>query len=288
MLVSRGTQIPHLTAEAPVGTTVELRLTLTPNWGAMSYAIGGGPALVTGGKAVFRTNEAFGDPILNTRGARSAVGQLPDGRILLVTVEGDSAAYSVGMTNYELAVAMQRLGAVNAMALGNGSAASMAFDGTLLSRPSTGGTRAAALGRAAALVRRRLRGAAGHGRALAERRRRRRRADVLVQARPPVAGDGDGDRSGRLDADARRRLRGARRAHAAVGRNDRRRDARARGQLDVPGDRHGRPGQDDHGDRARSRSTRPSARSRSRRSPRTSPPERPPRRPRSSSSTRRR
>jgi flagellar hook assembly protein FlgD len=139
VLVSRGTQIPHLTAEAPVGTTVELRLTLTPNWGAMSYAIGGGPALVTGGKAVFRANEAFGDPILNTRGARSAVGQLADGRILLVTVEGDSAAYSVGMTNYELAVAMQRLGAVNAMALGNGSAASMAFDGTLLSRPSTGG-----------------------------------------------------------------------------------------------------------------------------------------------------
>jgi flagellar hook assembly protein FlgD len=140
VLVSRGTQIPHLTAEAPAGTTVELRLTLTPNWGAMAYAIGGGPALVTGGKAVFRTNEAFGDPILNTRGARSAVGQLSDGRILLVTVEGASAAYSVGMTNYELAVAMQRLGAVNAMALGNGSAASMAFDGTLLSRPSTGGT----------------------------------------------------------------------------------------------------------------------------------------------------
>ena len=161
MLVSRGTQIPHLTAEAPVGTTVELRLTLTPNWGAMAYAIGGGPALVSGGKAVFRTNEAFGDPILNTRGARSAVGQLSSGRILLVTVEGDSAAYSVGMTNYELAVAMQRLGAVNAMALGNGSAASMAFDGTLLSRPSTGGTEQPLVGCAAALVRRRVRGAAG-------------------------------------------------------------------------------------------------------------------------------
>ena len=42
------------------------------------------------------------------------------------------------MTNYELAVAMQRLGAVNAMALGNGSAAAMAFDGTLLTQPSAG------------------------------------------------------------------------------------------------------------------------------------------------------
>ena len=139
VLVARGAQEPHLTAEAPLNTTVELRLTLTPNWSSMAYGIGGGPLLVTGGKAIFRTNEAFGDPILNDRGARSAVGQLSDGRILLVTVEGDSAAYSVGMTNYELALAMQRLGAVTAMALGSGATAAMAFDGTLLSRPSTAG-----------------------------------------------------------------------------------------------------------------------------------------------------
>jgi len=139
VLVARGAQAPHLTAEAPLNTTVELRLTLTPNWSSMAYGIGGGPLLVTAGKAIFRTNEAFGDPILNTRGARSAVGQLSDGRILLVTVEGDGAAYSVGMTNYELALAMQRLGAVTAMALGSGATAAMAFDGTLLSRPSTTG-----------------------------------------------------------------------------------------------------------------------------------------------------
>ena len=139
VLVARGAQAPHLTAEAPLNTTVELRLTLTPNWSSMAYGIGGGPLLVTGGKAIFRTNEAFGDPILNDRGARSAVGQLSDGRILLVTVEGDSAAYSVGMTNYELALAMQRLGAVTAMGLGSGATAAMAFDGTLLSRPSTPG-----------------------------------------------------------------------------------------------------------------------------------------------------
>jgi len=139
VLVARGAQAPHLTAEAPAGTTVELRLTLTPSWSSMAYGIGGGPLLVTGGKAIFRTNEVFGNPILNTRGARSAVGQLSDGRILLVTVEGDSAAYSVGMTNYELALAMQRLGAATAMALGSGATAAMAFDGTLLSRPSTTG-----------------------------------------------------------------------------------------------------------------------------------------------------
>jgi flagellar hook assembly protein FlgD len=136
VLVARGAQAPHLSAEAPVGSTVEIRLTLTPDWHAMTGAIGGGPLLVAGGKPVFRANESFGDPVLNTRTARTAVGQLSDGRILLVTAEGGSLAYSAGMTNYELAVALARLGAVTAMALGTGDAAAMAFDGSLLTRPS--------------------------------------------------------------------------------------------------------------------------------------------------------
>ncbi|MCW2976092.1 MAG: hypothetical protein JWM06_1373 [Actinomycetia bacterium] len=139
VLVARGNQAPHLSAEAPVGTTAEIRLTLTPDWRAMTGAIGGGPVIVAAGKPVFRASESFGDPVLNTRTARSAVGQLPDGRVLLVTAEGGSAGYSAGMTNYELAVAMARLGAVTAMSLGTGPSAAMAFDGSLLTRPSGGG-----------------------------------------------------------------------------------------------------------------------------------------------------
>ena len=137
VLVARGSQAPHLSAEAPVGTTVEIRPTLTPDWSSQLAAIGGGPLLVSAGKAIFRADEAFGDPILNARGARSAVGQTADGQILLVTVEGGGPAYSAGMTNYELANAMVRLGAVTAMGLGSGTPAGMAFDGTLLTRPST-------------------------------------------------------------------------------------------------------------------------------------------------------
>ncbi|HEY2073582.1 MAG TPA: phosphodiester glycosidase family protein [Gaiellaceae bacterium] len=137
VLVSRGAQAPHLSAEAPTGTAVQIRPTLTPNWSGQLAAIGGGPLLVTAGKAIFRADEAFDDSVLNVRGARSAVGQLPDGRILLVTVEGGGSAYSAGMTNYELANAMVHLGAVTAMGLGSGTPAGMAFDGTLLTRPST-------------------------------------------------------------------------------------------------------------------------------------------------------
>jgi flagellar hook assembly protein FlgD len=134
VLVARGGQAPYLTAEAPVGTTVELRPTLTPNWNGMVSAIGGGPLLVSAGQPVFRARESFGDVVLNRRSARSAVAQLSDGRILLVTVEGGGAAYSAGMTNYELAVALVRLGARTAMGLGTGTSAAMAFDGTLLTR----------------------------------------------------------------------------------------------------------------------------------------------------------
>jgi hypothetical protein len=136
VLVARGAQAPHLAAEAPAGSPVEIRLTLTPDWRAMTGAIGGGPVLVAAGKPVFRANESFGDPVLNGRTSRSAVGQLSDGRLLFVTAEGGSVAYSAGMTNYELAIALARLGAVSAMSLGTGDAATMAFDGTLLTRPS--------------------------------------------------------------------------------------------------------------------------------------------------------
>jgi flagellar hook assembly protein FlgD len=136
VLVARNAQARYLAAEAPVGRQIEVRLTLTPDWSGLASAIGGGPLLVSGGKPVFNARESFGAAILNDRNARSAVGQLSDGRILLVTTEGVSPSYSVGMTNYELGVALARLGAITAIGLGSGGPAAMAFDGTLLTRPS--------------------------------------------------------------------------------------------------------------------------------------------------------
>ena len=59
---------------------------------------------------------------------------------MLVSVEGTKPAYSIGMSSYELAVELSRLGAVTAYGLGAGSAAGLAFDGDLLTRPSTGTT----------------------------------------------------------------------------------------------------------------------------------------------------
>jgi flagellar hook assembly protein FlgD len=134
VLVARASQASILAREAPPGTTVFARMALTPDWSGMTGAIGGGPVLVQAGRAIFSAREAITPSLLNPRTSRSAVGQLADGRIVLVTADGGIRGYSVGMTNFELALALRGLGAVSAMALGSGPSASMAFDGTALSR----------------------------------------------------------------------------------------------------------------------------------------------------------
>jgi hypothetical protein len=136
VLVARGGSASSLAAEAPVGQSVTLRLILNPSWAGVTEALGGGPLLVRNGRPIFRANEAFTTDQLLLRQARAAVGQLADGRILLVTVDGGQPGYSTGMTSFELAQALARLGAVTAVALGSGVQAGMAFDGDLLSRPA--------------------------------------------------------------------------------------------------------------------------------------------------------
>ena len=137
VIVARAGQAPILSKEAPSGTRVNVRLILTPSWDGIRDAVGGGPVLVRNGRPVFRPGEAFTASQLLTRTARSAVGQTADGHILFVTVDGGRPGYSLGLTNFELALAMMRLGAVSATGLGSGAPASVAFDGRLLSRPSS-------------------------------------------------------------------------------------------------------------------------------------------------------
>ena len=143
VLVARGTAAQRLVEEAAVGTTVTLRLILRPEWTGITNAVGGGPVLVRNGGPVFRAQEAFTASQLSPRAPRTGVGQLADGRVLMVVADGRRPGYSVGMTNFELAQTMVRLGAVTGSALDGGGSSSLAFDGQLLSRPSDrGGERA--------------------------------------------------------------------------------------------------------------------------------------------------
>jgi hypothetical protein len=143
VLVARGTAAQRLAEEAPVGTTVAIRVILRPEWTGVMNAVGGGPVLVRNGGPVFRANEAFSSNQLAPRNPRTAIGQLADGRIRLVVVDGRRAGYSVGMTNFELAQTLVRLGAVTGSAFDAGGSSTLAFNGELLNRPSDpGGERA--------------------------------------------------------------------------------------------------------------------------------------------------
>ncbi len=95
--------------------------------------------LVRSGGPVFRAQEAFTSNQLAPRNPRTGVGQLADGRVLMVVTDGRRPGYSVGMTNFELAQTMARLGAVTGSAFDGGGSSSLAFDGQLLNRPSDRG-----------------------------------------------------------------------------------------------------------------------------------------------------
>jgi flagellar hook assembly protein FlgD len=136
VLAARGTQGQRLAIEAAGGQLATVRLVLRPDWHDVPEALGGGPVIVRAGRPIFNALEEFGSYHLNRRHPRTAVGQRADGRIVMLVVDGRRPGYSAGMTNFELAQAMIRLGVVTASALDAGGSSTMAFDGELLSRPS--------------------------------------------------------------------------------------------------------------------------------------------------------
>ena len=145
VLQARGSGASRLVADAPLGTTVTVRYTLNPTWDGIVSAIGGGPVIVKDGKPIYQANESFTTNQLSPLDPRTAVGQRADGKIVMVAVDGRRPGYSVGVTNFELALTMMQLGAVTASALDAGGSTTMAFDGQLLNRPSDpGGERAVA------------------------------------------------------------------------------------------------------------------------------------------------
>ena len=136
VIVGRGSSAARLAAEAFIGEQVTARLILRPQWGGVTDAIGGGPLIVKNGVPVFRALEDFTTYQLSLRHPRTGVGQQADGSLVFVAVDGRQPGYSTGMTNFELAQTLVRLGVVTGSALDAGGSTTMAFDGKLLNRPS--------------------------------------------------------------------------------------------------------------------------------------------------------
>ena len=143
VLQASGDRRKVLFEEAKLGHWVKLHVSLTPWWSDVKDAIGGGPRIVTGGVPVYQAGESFLSSQLLPRNPRTAVGQLANGRILMVAVDGRTS-WSAGVTNSQLARLMADLGAQTAMAFDAGGSTTMAFDGQVLNHPSDGGERAVA------------------------------------------------------------------------------------------------------------------------------------------------
>ncbi|MCE3234717.1 MAG: hypothetical protein K0Q50_897 [Vampirovibrio sp.] len=140
-VVISGPATPELQALAaqPPNRPVRLDLYTLPDWSGMKHAIGGGPWLVKKGQPfVDWSAQHFSSRSLGTREPRSAVGITADGKMLLVTVDGRQKNVSVGMTLYELAYLMRKLGAVDAMNLDGGSSTQMSIYGKTVNTPSAG------------------------------------------------------------------------------------------------------------------------------------------------------
>jgi hypothetical protein len=135
VLVARGKGVTTLLGEAAEGWPLTLRLRLAPAWPVVD-ALGGGPVLVRDGNPVFRALEEFTTSQVTGFDPRTAVGQRADGSLVFVAVDGRRPGYSAGITNFDLAKLLVRLGAVTASGLDSGGSTTLAFDGRLLNRPS--------------------------------------------------------------------------------------------------------------------------------------------------------
>jgi Phosphodiester glycosidase len=116
-------------------------LALKPKTGApftvSEDIVGGVPQLIRDGKIdITWEQEKSSKEFVETRHPRTAVAKLKDGKLLLVTIDGRQAGYSVGMNLNELAAFLLELGAVEAMNLDGGGSTTMFLDGKVVNKPS--------------------------------------------------------------------------------------------------------------------------------------------------------
>jgi putative cell wall-binding protein len=132
----------RLAALAP-GSPMAIRWSLHPTDQGILDAVGANVTLVFGAQVASDVTNNSG-PFFRARAARTAIGQRPDGNLVIVTVERSSA--SIGMTPRELADYLVGLGVIDAANLDGGGSTAMAVNGLLVGRPSDGTERGVGTG----------------------------------------------------------------------------------------------------------------------------------------------
>lgn len=115
----------------------EMRIDWSLGWPGLTDGIGGSHILVQDGVNALHSCSGA----ICSRNPRTGIGLMPDGRIVLVVVDGRQRG-SVGMSLAELASFFLRLGATSAMNLDGGGSSAMAVKGQVVNSPSDGFERA--------------------------------------------------------------------------------------------------------------------------------------------------
>ena len=136
VLLGRGSAARDLLGDALVGSQLVVRLGVSRAWSTVRDAVGGGPALLRDGKPIAKSGESLSADQLYGREPRTAIGQRADGSLVLIVVDGRRRGWSVGISNWDLALALMRYRAVTGFALDSGGSSTLAFDGRVLNRPS--------------------------------------------------------------------------------------------------------------------------------------------------------
>lgn len=101
------------------------------------HIVGGVSLLLTEGAITLTWQcEEAQEEFALSRHPRTAVGRMPDGRLLLVAVDGRQIGVSHGMTLQELAELLQQLGAADAINLDGGGSTTMVVQDTIVNKPS--------------------------------------------------------------------------------------------------------------------------------------------------------
>ena len=130
-----------IAASLPIGTSVQIESNTVPaELNFYPNIIGAGPLLIQNRRIVLDAKaEQFSDAFIQEMATRSAIGQMTDGTLLLVTVH--NRIDGQGPTLAEMAQIMNQLGAMNALNLDGGSSTTLYLGGQILDRPARSSAR---------------------------------------------------------------------------------------------------------------------------------------------------
>jgi len=133
LVLSLGPTLARRVATVTAGAQLKISTETLPSLRGVDVAIGGGPALLAGGKLTDFQSTAVRHP-------RSAIGWNKD-FFFFVQVDGRQRDHSVGMTLQELAQRMKQMGCEYALNLDGGGSSTIWMLGQIVNSPSQGAER---------------------------------------------------------------------------------------------------------------------------------------------------